>query len=242
MDTRWARTWKPDDSKPSGDMPRQDSLSNVLQTLTSLTSESHSPTHTREGFVTVLQSMCSHGHKLQFGDVQQAFNTGDPIKRTEPSSSGCRLMESQESLVVSGCSCLKQSMDWLMAQESGRNCFLAAARGLGFETSVLEPCVLALRNTQQNYHGIVGVAVDDIAGGGDEVWEQAISKLKQRFRFRTLGSGKSEHFAVVRWCTQQMDPCVLGNPALHQEPGLCAPWEIEKGTIRRCQRERKKLP
>ena len=34
--------------------------------------ESHSPTLTREGFMTVLQSVCSHGHKLQFGDVQQA--------------------------------------------------------------------------------------------------------------------------------------------------------------------------
>ena len=28
-----------------------------------------------------------------------------------------------------------------------------------------------------------GVAVDDIAGGRDEVWEQAISKLKKRFTF-----------------------------------------------------------
>ena len=29
--------------------------------------------------------------------------------------------------------------------------------------------------------GIVGVTVDDTAGGGDDVWEQAISELKQRF-------------------------------------------------------------
>ena len=64
-----------------------------------------------------------------------------------------------------------------------RNCFLATARGLGFETSVLEPCVLVLWGSQQSYHGIIGVAVDDIAGGGDEVWEQAISKLKKRFTF-----------------------------------------------------------
>ena len=35
---------------------------------------------------------------------------------------------------------------------------------------------LVLRSTQQKYLGIIGVAVDDIAGGGDEVWEQAISK------------------------------------------------------------------
>ena len=50
-----------------------------------------------------------------------------------------------------------------------RNCSLATARGLNFETSV---CLGA----EQGYHGIIGVAVDDIAGGRDEVWEQAIMK------------------------------------------------------------------
>ena len=73
-----------------------------------------------------------------------------------------------------------------------RNCFLAAARSLGFETSVLDPCVLVLRGPQQKYHGIIGVAVDDIAGGGDEVWEQAISKLKKRFTFGHCEVGKGK--------------------------------------------------
>ena len=85
--------------------------------------------------------------------------------------------------------------------------------------------MLVLRNTQQKYHGIVGVAVDDIASVGDEVWEQAISKLKKRYHFRTLGSGEKGYSAVVRWCRQQMDP-----------------WETEKGAIGSCQYERKKLP
>ena len=47
----------------------------------------------------------------------------------------------------------------------------------------MEPCVFVSRSTQQKYHGISGVALDDIAAGGDEVWEQAISKLKQRITF-----------------------------------------------------------
>ena len=34
------------------------------------------------------------------------------------------------------------------------------------------------------------MAVDDIAGGGDEVWEQAISKLKQRYTFGHWQVGK----------------------------------------------------
>ena len=47
-------------------------------------------------------------------------------------------------------------------------------------------------HTTKKYHGIVGVAVDDIAGGGDEVWEQAISKLKQRFTFGHWEVGKGK--------------------------------------------------
>ena len=47
----------------------------------------------------------------------------------------------------------------------------------------MEPCVLVLRDSQQRYHGILGMANSDIAGGGDEVCEQAISELKRRFTF-----------------------------------------------------------
>ena len=45
MDTHWARTWWPDDSKPSGSVRRHDSSSRVSQTLTSFTS-SHILGHT----------------------------------------------------------------------------------------------------------------------------------------------------------------------------------------------------
>ena len=124
--------------------------------------------------MTVLQSVCSRGHKLQFGDVQQAFDTGDPIKREQPLF--VRMPpdgvpgESREvwvQLLKTGNGLADGTREW-------RNCFLATARGLGFETSVLEPCVLVLRGSQQRYHGVIGVTVDDIAGGGDEIWEQAI--------------------------------------------------------------------
>ena len=118
--------------------------------------ESHSPTLTGE---------CSHGHKLKFGDVQQAFNPGEPIKRKEP------LFVRMPPDGFSGES-LKTVNGLADGTREWRNFFLAAARRLGFETSFLEPCVLVLRNTQQKYHGIVGVAVDDIAGGGDEVWSR----------------------------------------------------------------------
>ena len=84
MDTSWPRTWKPDDSKPSGRRAKARLIIKGFTDPDLLDIESHSPTLTREGFMTVLQSVCSHGHKLQFGDVQRAFNTGDSIKRKQP--------------------------------------------------------------------------------------------------------------------------------------------------------------
>ena len=86
-----------------------------------------------------------------------------------------------------------------------RNCFLATARGLGFETSVLEPCVLVLRSPQQGYHGVIGVAVDDIAGGRDEVWEQAITKLTQRFTLRHWEVGKG------KFCSREVTQAAEGS-------------------------------
>ena len=97
--------------------------------------------------MTVLQSVCSHGHKLQFGDVQQAFTNGDPIKRKEP------LFVRMPPDGVPGESrgvwvqLLKTVNELADGTREWRNCFLAAARCLGFETFVLEPCVLVLRNT-----------------------------------------------------------------------------------------------
>ena len=104
MDTRWARTWKPDDSKPSGRRTKARLIIKGFTDPDRLDIESHYPTLIREGFMTVLQSVCSHGHKLLFGGVQHLILETRSSGKNH-SSSKCRLMESQESLVVSGCSC-----------------------------------------------------------------------------------------------------------------------------------------
>ena len=67
-------------------------------------------------------------------------------------------------------------------------------------------------HTTKNTHGIVGVAVDDITGGGDEVWEQAISELKQRFTFEQweVGKGKICSREVVQAADGSMR---VGQPA-----------------------------
>ena len=54
------------------------------------------------------------------------------------------------------------------------------------------------------------MAVDDIAGGGDEVWEQAISKLKQHFTF--------EHWEVEKekFCSREVVQAADGSMRVGQ--------------------------
>ena len=228
MDTRWVRTWKRDESRTSGRRANARLITKGFTDPDLPNIESHSPALTREGFMTVLQSVCSHGHKLQFGDVQQAFNTGDLIKRGQPLF--VRMPpdgipgESREVWVQ----LLKTFNGLADGTREWRNGFLATARGIGFETFVLEPCVLVLRDSQQRYHGIIGVAVDDIAGGGDEVWEQAISKLKKRF---TFGHWKVGNSAVERSCKQQTDPCALDSLPISRVWTSCLSGKSADGTI-----------
>ena len=105
MDTRWTRIWKPSESMPSGRRAKARLIMEGFTDPDLLDSESHSPTLTREGFMTVLQSVCSHGHKLQSGNVLHAFNTFDPIKRQQPSLFECRPMAFHVNLVMFGNSC-----------------------------------------------------------------------------------------------------------------------------------------
>ena len=179
-----------DDSKPSGRRAKARLIIKGFTDPDLLDIESHSPTLTREGFMTVLQSVCSHGHKLQFGDVHSKRST----LGTRPRENNHSLSECLNGVPGEPRGVWVQPFETVNGLADGMrewtNCFLAAARGLGFETSVLEPCVLVLRSSQRRYHGIIGVTVDEITGGGDEVWEQAISKLKQRFTFGHWEVGK----------------------------------------------------
>ena len=98
--------------------------------------------------------------------------------------------------------------------------------------------VCSVRSTQQKYHGIVGVAVDDIAGGGDEVWEQAISKLKQRFTFGHWEVGKRKFCS--REVIQAADGSMrAGQPAYIKSLDFVPLGKLRTGTIRKCQRKQK---
>ena len=112
-------------------------------------------------------------------------------------------------------------MDWLIdGTREWRNCFLATARGLGFETSVLEPCVFGAEKSTTGYRGTIGVAVDDFAGGGVEVWEQAITKVKN-VSLSDTGKWERRNSAVEKLRKQPMDPCASGSQPTSRVWTLC---------------------
>ena len=106
--------------------------------------------------------------------------------------------------------------------------------------------MLVLRSPQTGHHGIIGVAVDDIAGGGDDVWEQVISELKQRSLLDT-GNCAKENSAVERSRVSNLEMRLerhamrsvlgaLGYLAHQSWPDLSGPVSILQGSINRAQK------
>ena len=148
--------------------------------------ESHSPTLTREGFFhDSLAVRVQPWTQVKIrGRAASVQHSGPDQERTTPLRQNAARWSPQVNRVKSGCNCSRQFVNWPMARESGGTVSLLPPEDWVFETSVLEPCVLVLTSPQQRHHGILGMANSDIAGGGHEVWEQAISKLKKRFTCR----------------------------------------------------------
>ena len=95
----WARIWKPDDSKPSGRRAKARLIIKGFTDSDLLDIGSHSPTLTRQGFLTVLQSVCSHGTCCSSGMYSRHLTLETRSSGKNHSSSDWRLMGSQESLV-----------------------------------------------------------------------------------------------------------------------------------------------
>ena len=82
-----------------------------------------------------------------------------------------------------------------------RNCFLATARGLGFETSSLEPCVLVLRSPQQGYHDIIGVlSLRNVSLSDTGKWERENSAVEKPRKVDPCASGSQPTSRVWTLC------------------------------------------
>ena len=58
----------------------------------------------------------------------------------------------------------------------------------GFTSCALDPCAYALR-TSGNIHGVLGVHVDDVIGGGNETFDRIMTAVRKEFDFGTWDIG-----------------------------------------------------
>ena len=146
MDTRWARTWKPDESKSSGRRAKARLIIKGFTDPDLLDIESHSPTLTREGFhdsravcIAAMDTSCNSGMCSRRSTLETRSSEKEPLfVRKPPDGIPGESREVWVQLLKTVSALADGTREW-------RYCFLATARGLVFETSVLEPCVLVLR-------------------------------------------------------------------------------------------------
>ena len=98
--------------------------------------------------MTVLQSVCSHGHKLQL-EMRNRLSTLVTLSR----ENNLFIRMPPDGVPGESCDVWVQLLKIVYGLADGargwKHCFLATARGLGFETSVLEPCVFVLSSPKQ---------------------------------------------------------------------------------------------
>ena len=124
-------------------------------------------------------------------------------------------VQTAQSKVTEAACRVGEAMEETDGTRERRNCFLATARGLGFETSASEPCVLVLRSPQQGHHGIIGVAaVEGIAGTKPPPSLNSVS-------LSDTGKWERGNSAVEKSRKQPMDPCASGSQPTSRVWTLC---------------------
>ena len=204
---RWILTWKPIDTVGEDQSPDKVKNQNSHKAKARLVVLGYldpnleeiprdSPTLNRTSRMILLQTIASHGWKLQTFDVKAAFLQGQPqsdrVMAVEPVPELRRIMNLGPQHVAK----LNKSAYGLVDAPFLWFCSLVTElTRLGFEATPFDPCMFVLREPNSNrLAGVLGVHVDDGIGAGNELFEQKIQELERKFKF---GSHKTTAFTFT---------------------------------------------
>ena len=160
--------------------------------------ECHSPTLHQLSRALLLQILVSKRWVLNLGDIKGAFLEAGPIpERYRPlyaqqPPGGIPGLNPSDVIEVVGN--LYGAND---APSQWYKEFDAQARKAGFQKSAFDPCLYYFRDACNNLVGVLGAHVDDtITGGQGDSYNQAISTLKKRFKYRKWRQGSGEFCGV----------------------------------------------
>ena len=169
-----------------------------------------SPTLTREGRHSVLQTIASHSWELASFDIKTAFLRGqsskdNPLAMEPPAELRKKLDLTQDQV----CALVGNAYGRVDAPLLFYKEFSSQLYKLNFVRHPLEPCIFMLESYkagQRTLHGIIGSHVDDGICGGDRYFYQQLELLKQSLPF---GSFKQRKFVFTGIQLEQLPDCSI---------------------------------
>ena len=152
-----------------------------------------SPTLGKQSKMLLLQLIASMGWSLGSFDIKAAFLQGKPQKDKviglDPVVELARAMNLKTHEI---CKLDKSAYDapylWFQTLQE-------ELKSLGFKPSPFDPCVFVLRHPNSHeLSGVLGIHVDDGIYGGDQFFQDQISKLEEKYPF---SSKKSQSFTFT---------------------------------------------
>ena len=210
---RWILTWKPrEDDKgkiiPEGAIKLKSHkpkarlvvLGYMDPQITEVPRDS--PTLGKQSKMIILQLIASMGWSLGSFDIKAAFLQGKPQKDRiiglEPVIELAKAMNLKNNEI---CRLDKSAYGLIDAPFLWFQTLCDELKNLGFTPCPFDPCVFILRNPKdQTLAGVLGIHVDDGIHGGNQYFQQQISKLESKYPF---GSKKSRQFTFTGIDLQQ---------------------------------------
>ena len=129
-----------------------------------------------------MQWVASHKYRLISGDIKTEFLSGDEDVRNifiSPPDDVRQMLNVDHETVLR----LRKAVYGLVnAPKKWCDSLKTSLIQHGFASCALDPCAFILRKSRK-IHGVLGVHVDDVIGGGDETFDRIMTAVRKEFDF-----------------------------------------------------------
>ena len=163
-----------------------------------------SPTLSAASEALSMQWVASHKYRLISGDIKTAFLSGDAIFSEtflfHPPDDVRQMLNLDHETVLR----LRKAVYGLVnAPKKWWDKLKTSLIEHGFTICDLDPCAFVLRKSGK-IHGVLGVHVDDVIGGGNETFDRILTTVRKEFDFESMGCWQfsvegSSDFADAKW-------------------------------------------
>ena len=141
-----------------------------------------SPTLSAASETLIMQWVGSHKYRLISGDIKTAFLSGDEDIRNiffSPPDDVRQMLNLDSETVLR----LRKAVYGLVtAPKKWWDRLKKSLIEHGFTSCALDPCAFVLRKSGK-IHGVLGVHVDDVIGGGNETFDRIMTAVRKEFDF-----------------------------------------------------------